>query len=70
MFASHIYKYHLQADIITALNLLIKNKLNHKKEPFKVAVLTPYKAQKELVKKVMHKKNLKVDISTINESQG
>ena len=62
--------HHLQADIITALNSLIKNKLNHKKEPLKVAVLTPYKAQKELVKKVMNEKKLNVDISTINESQG
>ena len=65
-----MHVYHLQVDIITALNLLINDKPSHKKKPFKIAVLTPYKAQKELVKKVMLNKNLNVDISTINESQG
>ena len=57
--------------IITALNSLIKDRVNHKNEPLKIAVLTPYKAQKVLVNKVV-KENLKVevDVSTINESQG
>ena len=57
-------------EIITALNPLIRNKLNHKKEPLKIAVLTPYKAQKELVKKLVDAKKLKVEVNTINESQG
>ena len=57
--------------IIKALNSLIKDRVNHKNEPLNIAVLTPYKAQKVLVKKMV-KENLKVEveISTINESQG
>ena len=60
----------LQVEIITALNLLVKDKLNHKKEPMKIAVLTPYKAQKVLVKRVVDEKKMEVEVCTINESQG
>lgn len=53
------------------LNLLIKDKVNHKNEPLKIAVLTPYKAQKVLVNKVVKEKlKIEVEVSTINESQG
>ena len=41
-----ILKSHLQVEIITVLNSLIKDKLKHKKEPSKIAVLTPCKGQK------------------------
>ena len=53
-------------DIILALR---KAKRSSRKEP-KIAVLTPYKAQKELVEDLMSEKKLKVTVSTINESQG
>ena len=56
----------LQVDIIEALQSAKRNK---KEEP-KIAVLTPYKAQKELVKESVKKKKLKVTVGTINESQG
>ena len=56
----------LQVDIILALR---KAKRSNKKEP-KIAVLTPYKAQKEFVVDLMSEKKLKVTVSTINESQG
>ena len=53
-------------EIIVALR---KAKRSNKKES-EIAVLTPYKAQKELVKDLVSKKNLAVTVSTINESQG
>ena len=56
----------LQVEIIVALG---KAKRSNKKEP-KIAVLTPYKAQKELVKDLVSEKKLEVIVSTINESQG
>ena len=62
-----ILNSHLQVEIITVL----KDKLKHKKEPPKIAVLTPYKGQKALVKQVVvDERKLNVDINTINESQG
>ena len=60
----------MQVEIVTTLKSLIKNKLNHKKEPLNIAVLTPYKAQKELIRKLMNEKKLEVEVNTINESQG
>ena len=56
----------LQVDIIKALQSAKRSK---KEEP-KIAVLTPYKAQKELVKELVKQKKLKVTVGTINESQG
>ena len=44
-------------------------KRSNKKEP-KIAVLTPYKAQKELVEDLVSEKKLEVTVNTINESQG
>ena len=49
---------------------MIKDKLDHKMKPLKIAVLTPYKAQKALVKQVVDERKLNVGINTINESQG
>ena len=66
----HINDALVQVEIITALNPLLKDKLNDKNEPLKIAVLTPYKAQKALVQKVVNEKKLNVEVSTINESQG
>ena len=57
---------YLQVDIIGALR---KAKRSKKKEP-KIAVLTPYKAQKRHVEDLVKEKKLKVTVSTINESQG
>ena len=56
----------LQVDIIVALR---KAKRSNREEP-KIAVLTPYKAQKELVGDLVTEKELAVTVSTINESQG
>ena len=56
----------LQVDIIVALRMA---KRSNKKEP-KIAVLTPYKAQKELLEDLVSEKKLEVAVSTINESQG
>ena len=56
----------LQVDVILALRMA---KRSNKKEP-KIAVLTPYRAQKELVEELVSEKKLKVTVSTINESQG
>ena len=56
----------LQVDIIVALR---KAKRSKKNEP-KIAVLTPYKAQKRLIEELVEKKKLEVIVSTINESQG
>ena len=53
-------------DIIEALRTAKRSK---KKEP-KIAVLTPYKAQKRVVEDLVKEKKLKATISTINESQG
>ena len=53
-------------DIIVALRTAKRSK---KKEP-KIAVLTPYKAQKRLVEELVEKEKLEVIVSTINESQG
>ena len=53
-------------DIVAALR---KAKRSNKKEP-SIAVLTPYDAQKELVKDLASEKRLAVTVSTINESQG
>ena len=44
-------------------------KRSNKEEP-KIAVLTPYKAQKRLVEEIVLEKKLAVAVSTINESQG
>ena len=52
--------------VIVALR---KAKRSNRREP-KIAVLTPYKAQKELVEDLMSAKRLEVTVSTINESQG
>ena len=51
-------------DIIIAINKCIK-----KEEP-KIAVLTPYRAQKRLVEELVGENKLEVIVSTINESQG
>ena len=58
----------LQMDIIEALRTAKQSK----KKEFqpKIAVLTPYKAQKRLVEELVEKKKLEVIVSTINESQG
>ena len=56
----------LQMKIIEALKTAKRNK---QKEP-KIAVLTPYKAQKLLVEDLVKEKKLDVIVSTINESQG
>ena len=53
-------------DIIVALR---KAKRSNKKEP-KIAVLTPYNAQKEVVEDLMSENKLEVTVSTIDESQG
>ena len=53
-------------DIIGALR---KAKRSKKKEP-KIAVLSPYKAQKRHVEDLVKEKKLKVSVCTINESQG
>ena len=42
---------------------------SNKTEP-SIAVLTPYKAQKELVEKLASEKKLMVTVSTNNETQG
>ena len=57
---------YLQVDIIVALRMA---KRSNRKEP-KIAVLTPYKAQKRLVEDLVTDRKLKVTVSTINESQG
>ena len=44
-------------------------KHSKKKEP-RIAVLTPYIAQKGIVKDLVLEKKLKVTVVTINESQG
>ena len=44
-------------------------KRSNKKEP-NITVLTPFKAQKELMKDLVAEMKLKVTVSTINESQG
>ena len=54
-------------EIINALLRSVKR--SKKKEP-KIAILTPYKAQKRLVEELVEKMKLKVIVSTINESQG
>ena len=56
----------LQVDIIKALRSAKRSK---QEEP-KIAVLTPYKAQKELVKQKVKENKLEVTVGTINESQG
>ena len=56
----------MQIEIIAALR---KAKPRTKKKP-KIAVLTPYKAQKRLVEEIVLEKELAVAVSTINESQG
>ena len=56
----------LQVDIIIALRMA---KRSNKKEP-KIAVLTPYKAQKRLMEDLVLERGLKVTVNTINESQG
>ena len=56
----------LQVDIIMALRMA---KRSNKEEP-KIAVLTPYKAQKRLVEEIVLEKELAIAVSTINESQG
>ena len=56
----------LQVDIIMALRMA---KSSSKEEP-KIAVLTPYKAQKRLIEEIVLEKKLAVAVSTINESQG
>ena len=53
-------------DIIEALRMAKKS---NEKEP-KIAVLTPYRAQKSLVEEKILEKKLEVVVSTINESQG
>ena len=53
----------LQVEIIAALRTAKRSK---KKEP-KIAVLTPYRAQKRLVEELVKED---VTVSTINESQG
>ena len=53
-------------NIIVALR---KAKRSNKKES-KIAVLTPYRAQKRLVEEIVLEKKLEVTVSTINESQG
>ena len=62
----HGLYYAIQVDIIVALRMA---KRSDKKEP-QIAVLTPYKAQKELVEDLVSEKKLCVTVSTINESQG
>ena len=56
----------LQVEIIIALRMA---KRSNKKEP-KIAVLTPYKAQKRLMEDLALERGLKVTVNTINESQG
>ena len=53
-------------EIIVALRMA---KRSNRREP-KIAVLTPYKAQKRLVEEIVSGKKLEVAVSTINESQG
>ena len=57
---------YFQVDIIVALKMA---KRSNRNDP-NIAVLTPYKAQKELMKNVVSHKKLGVTVSTINESQG
>ena len=57
---------YFQVDIIVALKMA---KRSNKKEP-NIAVLTPFKAQKELMKYLVLVKKLEVTVSTINECQG
>ena len=64
--ASYYQYFFMQVDIIVALRKT-KRSNNNK---IKIAVLTPYKAQKEVVKELVEKKKLDVTVSTINESQG
>ena len=56
----------MQVEIIVALRMA---KRSNRKEP-KIAVLTPYKAQKRLVEEIVSEKKLEVAVNTINESQG
>lgn len=53
-------------DIIVALKMARRS---NKKEA-NITVLTPFKAQKELMKDLVAENKLKVTVSTINESQG
>lgn len=53
-------------DIIVALKMARRS---NKKEP-NITVLTPFEAQKELMKDLVAENKLKVTVSTINESQG
>ncbi|XP_065918858.1 uncharacterized protein [Dysidea avara] len=57
------------AEIIVALRKKItQNNINN---PLRIAVLTPYKAQKKLMEEIVKEKNLNVDsVLTITESQG
>ena len=56
----------LQVEIIMSLRMA---KRSNKKEP-KIAVLTPYKAQKRLMEDLALERGLRVAVNTINESQG
>jgi len=62
----HVICDNFQAEIIVALQ---KAKRSIKKEP-KIAVLTPYKAQKKLMEDIVKERKLNVTVCTINESQG
>jgi len=55
---------------VEIINALLKSAKRSKKKEPKIAILTPYKAQKRLVEELMEKIKLKVIVSTINESQG
>ena len=57
----------IQVEIIVALKEKAKKSI---KEDPEIAVLTPYKAQKKLLEDLVKETNLKVTVSTINESQG
>ena len=47
---------------------ITQNNINN---PLRIAVLTPYKAQKKLMEEIVKEKNLNVDsVLTITESQG
>ena len=71
---------HIQVEIIQALKKAVSQsiKMKQKNKSFKIAVLTPYKAQKYLVQDLLKKKrDLERDldqktltVGTINESQG
>jgi len=54
-------------EIIEALK--VKAKESILKDP-KIAILTPYKAQKKLLVKSVNEKRLNIIVHTINESQG